>query len=190
MAPATAPVPVSPPVLLTAEDYLALPDDGRRTELVKGVVVEMPQPTPSHGYYCVNIARELSTFVKANDLGRVVSNDSGIITRREPDTVRGSDVAFYSYERVPRGLLPKGYWPPPDLLFEVRSPSNRWATIMLKIGEYFAIGVKMVCVLDPDIAVLTVFQHDEIPHILDASEEFTAPGILPGFRVIVKQFLE
>jgi hypothetical protein len=34
--------------LLTAAEYLALPDDGRCTELVRGETVEMNLPTPRH----------------------------------------------------------------------------------------------------------------------------------------------
>ena len=40
---------------------------------------------------------------KRADLGRVVTNDSGIVTQRDPDTVRGADVAYYSYARLPKG---------------------------------------------------------------------------------------
>ena len=32
-----------------------------------------------------------------HDLGHVLSNDSGVITERDPDTVRGADISFYSY---------------------------------------------------------------------------------------------
>src|SRR5947208_15438512 len=95
--------------LLTAEEYLELPDRGIPTRLVRGRVVEMNVPAPRHGEICVNIAMLIGPHVKANKLGRLVSNDGGVITHRAPDTVRGADVAFYSYSRVPPGPLPRGY---------------------------------------------------------------------------------
>ena len=81
----------------------------------------MSLSAPRHGYYCGNICRILGNHVAANGLGRVMTNDSGIVTEREPDSVRGADVAFYSFTRLPRGLLPEGYLEvSPELVFEVR----------------------------------------------------------------------
>jgi Uma2 family endonuclease len=178
-----------PDVLLTAEQYAELPDDGRYTELVRGRVVEMPQPTPTHGYYCANISFTLNSYVRGKDLGRVVSNDSGVKTESDPDTVRGPDVAFYSYDRVPRGPLPKGYWPAPELVFEVRSPSNTWREINVKLTEYFAAGVKAVCVLDPDTSLLWVYTPDHPPRQLTTDQDLTLPEVFPDFRIPVREFL-
>ena len=175
--------------LLTAAEYAALPDDGRRTELVLGKVVEMPSPTPAHGYYCLNIGAIVRDYARARDLGRVVSNDSGVQTERGPDTVRGPDVAFYSYDRVPRGPLPDGYWPAPELIFEVRSPSNSWPAVSAKASEFLAAGVKAVCVLDPDTASVGVYTADEFPRRLTADEVLTLPEVFPDFRVRVGDFL-
>ena len=95
--------------VLTAEEYFTLPDDGRHKELVRGRVVEMNMPGFEHGEICVTVASILRAFVSERGLGRVVGNDSGILTERDPDTVRGADVSYYSYARVPRGRRPKGY---------------------------------------------------------------------------------
>lgn len=187
MTTATAAPPTD--TILTAEQYADLPDDGRLTELIRGRIVEMPQPTPAHGYYCANITGILRDYVRSRDLGRAVSNDIGVQTERDPDTVRGPDVAFYSYERVPRGPLPKGYWPAPELIFEVRSPSNTWRAINGKTSEYFATGVKAVCVLDPDTSLLWVYTADQPPRRLTADEEMTLPEVFPDFRIPVREFL-
>src|SRR3712207_2813725 len=120
--------------LLTVEEYPALPDNGRPNELVRGRVVPMNMPAPRHGEICVKVVRILGRFLDENDIGRLVSNDSGVITERDPDTVRGADVAFYSYQRVPRGPLPRHYLRvAPELVFEVRSPSDRWSQILAKV---------------------------------------------------------
>src|SRR5437764_7481537 len=124
-------------VLLTAEEYASLADDGQPTELVRGRVVPVNVGTPRHGEICVTIVRILGRFLDENPLGRLVSNDSGVVTERDPDTVRGADVAFYSYTRVPRGPIPEGYLQVvPELVFEVRSPTDRWGQIFAKVGEY------------------------------------------------------
>ncbi|MFO0930192.1 MAG: hypothetical protein U0736_24730 [Gemmataceae bacterium] len=95
--------------LLTADQFRLLPDTGRPCELVRGRVVERSLPAPRHGYYCSNVALLVGGHVKARRLGRVMTNDSAIVTERGPDTVRGADVAFYSYARLPAGPLPEGY---------------------------------------------------------------------------------
>src|SRR5262245_39441414 len=111
-------------VLFTAENYQLLPDSGRPTELVRGRIVTMNMPHPRHGYFCGKIVRLLGNFVERHDLGWVMSNDSGVVTERDPDTVRGADVAYYSFNRLPKGKLPQGYLSVvPELIFEVRSPT-------------------------------------------------------------------
>jgi len=177
--------------LLTAEEYRLLPDNGRPTELVRGRLVEMNMPSPRHGYYCGNIAGIVRAHVKEHDLGRVMTNDTGIITGRDPDTVRGADVVFYSYTRLPRGAVPDGYLPVSlEVVFEVRSPTDRWAKIMVKVGEYLDPGVVVVCVLDPQSETLTVYRDDELPRVLAAEDELTLPDLLGDFRVPVRHFLE
>jgi Uma2 family endonuclease len=177
--------------LLTAEEYRLKPETGRPSELVRGRVVERNVPAPRHGYYCGNIVSLLGAHVKRHDLGRIIANDAGVVTQRDPDTVRGADVAFYSYERLPRGPLPDGYLPVvPEMVFEVRSPTDRWAKITVKVGEYLDAGVTVVCVLDPQTESLTVYRADEFPRVLTAEDDLTLPEVLGEFRVKVREFLD
>lgn len=179
----------APPALYTAEEYAALPDDGRLTELVKGVIVEMPSPTPSHGYVCLNIGSALKTYVTQHGLGRVVSNDSGVITERGPDTMRGPDVAFYSYERVPRGPLPAGYWPAPELAVEVRSPSERTSNVLAKVSEYLAAGVTEVWLVEPADTTVMVYS-EEFNRAFGLGDEITSPKLFPDLRIPVRSLFE
>jgi Uma2 family endonuclease len=176
--------------LFTAEQYAALPDDGKLTELVRGRIVEMPSPTPSHGYVCANITAVVWEFVRSRALGRVVSNDSGVKTEQGPDTVRGPDVAYYSYSRVPQGPLPSGYWPSPELVFEVKSPTDRWPSITTKAGEYLNAGVIVVCVVDPATESVAVYLADEPARRVTSNEELKLPEVLPEFSVLVRRFFE
>jgi len=120
-----------------------------------------------------------------------VSNDSGIITERDPDTVRGADVAFYSYGRIPRGPLPPGYLPvPPELVFEVRSPTDRWRDVLAKVVEYLDAGVSVVCVLDPGTETVLLYRDDRPNEVIPAEGELTIPEVLGDFRVPVRRFFE
>jgi Uma2 family endonuclease len=177
--------------LLSAAEYAKLPDRGAPTELVRGRVVEMNVPAPRHGEICANITSLINPHVRGKGMGRVVSNDSGILTQRDPDTVRGGDVAYYSYGRVPQGPLPAGYLEVvPELVFEVRSPTDRWARLITKAGEYLEAGVPVVCLLDQVSETVQVYRADELPRTLHADDELHLPDVLGDLRIPVRRFFE
>jgi Uma2 family endonuclease len=174
---------------LAGEEYLSLPDLGYPNELVRGKIVPLPIPTPRHGQICSEIVYLVGRYLDAHDLGHLVFNSSGIITERNPDTVRGADVAFFSYQLVPRGPLPDGYFDvAPELVFEVRSPTDRWGAILTKVGEYLEVGVKVVCALDQMTERCQVYRNDEEVQNFQSEEELTIPDVLPEFRVFVRRF--
>jgi Uma2 family endonuclease len=177
--------------LMTAEEFGRRPDPGYPEELVQGRIVDMPLPDRRHGFVCCQASHLLRLFIDERDLGRVLTNDSGVITERDPDSVRGADVAFYSYARLPKGPLPTGYGPEvPELVVEVRSASDRWRAIHEKVAEYLNAGVLVVVVLDPESQVAHIFGADDPPRALGAADELVLPGILEGFRVRVGRFFE
>lgn len=176
--------------LLTAEDYLRQWNDDA-TELVRGRIVEMSRPHTAHGYFMMRVAFLIQQYLMTNDIGRVGGGDAGVVTERNPDTVRGPDVAFYSYDRIPRGSLPDGYWPAaPELVVEIRSPDDRWKDIVRKAGEYLAAGVLTVAFADPQTQRVHLFSADQETTVLKPDDEFTFPDILPGFAVPVKKLFE
>src|SRR5271170_3298337 len=121
--------------LMTAEEFGRRPDPGYPEELVRGRVVAMSVPDRRHGYVCSRVARLFGNFVDERDIGRVMCNDSGVITERDPDTVRGANVAYYSYSRLPKGKLPAGIGPEvPELIVEVCSENDRWVEILDKVA--------------------------------------------------------
>ncbi len=95
--------------LLTAEEFFLLPDpgDGSQQELVRGEVITMPPPGGMHGVSCGKAVRRIGNYVEENDRGTVACNDTGFITERGPDSVRGPDIAYWSKERLQE--VPVGY---------------------------------------------------------------------------------
>lgn len=177
--------------LMTIEEFANRPDPGYPEELVRGRIIASTLPMPPHGKICNKVGRLLGNFADEHDLGHVLSNDTGIITARDPDTLRGADVAYYSYARVPKGPLPKQYLGvPPDLVVEVRSPSDRWSKVLAKVADYLEAGVRVVVVLDPDPETAHLLHADQPVRVLAADDELTLPGVLGGFRVPVRRFFE
>jgi Uma2 family endonuclease len=176
--------------LLTAEEFMRL-DDGQLSELVRGRVVPLNVPYPQHGKVCGRIVHLLMNYLDDHDLGHVVCNDGGVITERGPDTVRGPDVSFYSYQRVPKGPLPRSYLPvSPELVFEVLSPDDRKGDVLIKVGEYVNAGVLAICVLDSSSKTMNVYYPDRQEQLLNENDELTLPHILGGFRIRVSRFFE
>lgn len=172
--------------LLTAEQFLHLPNNGMIQELVRGRVIEMPPPGFRHGKVCRRISRLVGDYVEDNDLGHVLTNDSGVVTEHEPDTVRGPDVAVYLYDRVPKDADIAGYpEAPPNLVFEVLSPDDRWPRVHGKVGEYLSAGVTVVCVADPDAQTVTMFREDQPPATLASDEALELSDILGDYHVKV-----
>ena len=177
--------------LMTVEEYGQRPDPGHPEELVRGRIVALPQPKPRHGQICGQAYYLLRRYFEDHDLGHLLCNDSGVITERDPDTMRGADIAFYSYARVPRGPLPPGYLEvPPEVVFEVRSPDDRWRDIHARVAEYLNAGVQVVCLLDPGPMTAHLFAADHPTQVLAADQELTIPEFLGGFRVTVRRFFE
>ncbi|MBS0207098.1 MAG: Uma2 family endonuclease [Planctomycetes bacterium] len=177
--------------LLTAEEYGRLENDGRLTELVRGRIVEMNRPFTSHGFYMNRIGYLLTQYIEQHRIGRIVVGDAGVVTQRDPDTVRGPDLAFFSYQRIPSGQLPDGYWPAtPELVVEIRSESDRWKDILQKVGEYLSANVLTVAVVDPIPLRVHVYSADSEAAILNATDLLTFPDILPGFEVVVGNLFE
>ena len=179
-------VQTAAPPLLTAEEFTSR-YAGRHAELVRGIVKEYAVPFHKHGKVCSTINALIWNHVNSADCGHVTGNDSWIKVRRDPDTVRGADVSYFSYERLPRGEVPDGLLDAvPDLVIEVRSPSDRWKDVNEKIQEYLAAGVRAVIFLDPSAASATVYRADEFPQTFHNGGELTVPDVLPGFAVSLR----
>lgn len=150
-------------------------------------------PGAEHGEVCGNAYAFIREAAKAMAFGRVMCNDTFIRVAVNPATYRGADVCFVSYAKLPKDQpRPKGPLEiPPDLVIEVRSPTDRTSDVLVKVGEYLGAGVTVVVVLDPGLECATVYrQTDDFPQRMHNGDELTLPDVLPGFAVPVRRFFE
>jgi Uma2 family endonuclease len=176
--------------LITAEEFALMPEpsDGSQQELVRGAIVTMPPPKGRHGACCSRVDRRVGNFVEANNLGHVCANDTGWILERDPDTVRGPDVAFWNKERLPE--IPDSYIEvPPDLAVEVVSPGDQWSRIQNKVRQYLHCGVRLVWVVDPEDRSVSVYRSQQQGKILGENDTLTGEDVLPGFSCLVKDLM-
>lgn len=177
--------------LLTAEEFGDLPNppDRFRQELVCGEVIHMPPAQDPHYAYAFELASLLRVFVKAFKLGRVMCGEVPLITQRNPDTVRGIDVAYWSYARRPE--VKRGYSDiAPEIAAEILSPSNTQQEVREKIAEYLACGVLLVWIVDPDARTVTIHRPNGDVQVLDENAMLTGETVLPGFQCQVRQIFE
>lgn len=170
---------------MTAEEFFAWanrPENAdRRFELVNGEVEEMPSPGEIHGLICGWVVHLLWLYVSRRGQGRVLSNDTGLVVRRGPDTVRGPDVMFFLTSRQLVDASLGHVTDVPDLIVEVLSPTDRHGRTLKRIGQYLKRGIPLAWVIDPEDHTLTVYRPNEFPKLLDEQDELTGNGVLPDF---------
>ena len=173
----------------TYEDYLRLPDDGRRYEVIRGVLYVMPAPTFDHQYAVSQIGRLLGNLVEENRLGVVLVAPFDV---RLPDRIGDPvqpDVVFIRRERQPRAGDPN-FEGVPDLMVEVLSPGNWRYDRKIKLSAYRDAGAPEVWLVDPLARTVEVFvlAPDRSEYILREHRgegEAVSSAVLAGLRLDV-----
>ena len=168
---------------LTADEFLDWPDEpGMRQELIRGEVKTMSLPGWEHGDVAMEASTRLNIHVKAHDLGKVCAAETGFIVERDPDTVRGADVAFVRRERLAAITDRKKHVPfAPDLAVEVRSPNDRPGEIADKTSLWLAAGSLLVWNIDPGTRTATVHRPGAEPILLTENDTLDGGDVVPGF---------
>lgn len=172
---------------MTADELLAMPDDGIRRELVAGAVREMTPAGWQHGRVAGNIASELGPYVRQHRLGAIATAEASFRLSADPDTVRVSDVSFVRRERIEEIGDTPGFWPgAPDLAFEVISPNDRYSEVRAKVDEYLAAGTPMVVLVDPQNRDIIVFHASGERIELTENDMLDGGDVVPGWRLPVR----
>lgn len=176
--------------LVTVEEFERMPS-AERYELVEGRLVPMSPVNVEHG----RIVLQLGYLVKAHLKNRpegVAVVEAGFTLARNPDTVRGPDVAFIRSDRMPPPSKRRGFPAiAPDAVFEVLSPEDRPGEVREKIAEYLGRGVRLVVVVDPDDQTVIVHRPGARPiDLRDESDVLDMADVIPGFTCTVSEIFE
>lgn len=181
---------IATPATMTVEEFFKLHGNESNVELVHGQIVRYPVPGARHGRVCTNASFVFESFARQSNIGRTFSNDT--LIRISSDTTRGADVFYVSFTRLPvaqkvsDGILNIA----PELVIEVRSPSDLWTDSLGKMLDYLRIGVLAVVILDPKTESASVFRSGARQETFEEDETLTLPDVLPGFEVAVARFFE
>ncbi|MEM6978147.1 MAG: Uma2 family endonuclease [Planctomycetota bacterium] len=173
------------PGTATFDDWKAAHDQGVVCELVDGTLVEKPM-----GFYESLLAACLIRhFGIASDEGRLglTSGEQGFIRLPNCDQVRGPDVAFFLWDRLPDRKVPTDLVPTiaPDIAVEVLSRSNTLAEMATKRKEYFAAGTQLVWLVDPASRSVAVYTSPLNCNVIDENGTLEGGEILPTLKISV-----
>ena len=151
------------------EDLFALPEDGRRYEIIEGTLIELPRVSWAHASVVANL---LPIF------GRIAQGLGGKIVTAP------LDVFFPGADPVQPDILvvlPDGKARPsrrgldgaPDLVVEVISPSHRGHDLLTKRSLYAQAGVREYWLIDPDARRIDVLalERDALHLVQSATDD-------------------
>lgn len=169
--------------ILTYEDVSSLPKEGRY-EVIKGRLMEM---SPAGGWHAFAVA-EISYLIrsKLRDKGYVLSRGLGLVIGKEPLTLRASDIAFYSKDRlreIPQGFIHEA----PDLVVEVVAEETSMEYFEEKLKDYMDFGVRKIVFVDLLKRMVLLVDEERKISLLD----FNSPvEIYPGVFINLGEVLE
>jgi Uma2 family endonuclease len=173
----------------TYEEYAALPDDGRRYEVMNGVLIMTPSPEAGHQSAMLLIGHYLLLAVQFPRLGRVLAApfDVRLASGRvvQPDLLVVLNANLHRVEE-------KCMVGSPDLAVEIISPSSATYDRLSKFEAYKQAGVPEYWMVHPQKKTVEV-------HVLEEGDyrslgiftgQDTLPSrIVPGIaHVAVEQF--
>jgi Uma2 family endonuclease len=186
------------PRKMTAEELLALPDDGVERWLIRGELrenreVDVNRRNPDHSQTMFNVAGIIREWLRkqSNPRGTAFAGDVSFKLRADSKTLVGIDVAYISPELHSKTLKgSKVVDGVPILAVEILSPSDVHEDVTEKIQEYLDVGVAQVWLVDPDFEIVTVYRPDAEPVSFNRQQELSGEPQLSGFRVRVAELFE
>ena len=126
----------------TVAELDRMPDDGRRYELVDGVLVVSPRPTQIHQVAALRMAMLLD---QAAPHGLQVVPEPAVMI--SADTEFDPDVVVVDLEKIGDAKVTS----PPLLVVEVRSPKTALVDLNTKKAAYEGFGVDSYWIVVPDL---------------------------------------
>ncbi len=169
-------------------DYLRLPDDGNRYEIIEGVLYVTAAPIYAHQFAVYRLARVMGNFVEDECLGEVLGAPFDIRLPGGADPVQ-PDLVFFRSGNEPEAD-DKCFAGVPDLIVEVLSPRTRHLDKTVKLRAYEKAGVSEYWLVDPDSRSVEVLHLDAGRRVFKRLGRFGADDavrslVLAGFETPV-----
>ncbi len=165
---------VRPPageIILTYDDYAALPNDGKRYEIIEGDLFVTPAPRPKHQKAIGNLYWILRAYLQDYPIGDLYLSPIDLILSHT--NIAQPDLLFLSAKKL-HLVSERGIEGPPDLIVEVLSPTTEKTDRETKSRLYAKFGVPHYWLIDPETKQLEMFrlsgkQYRALPPIKDTT---------------------
>lgn len=138
---------------VSREEYLDLPEDGFKYDMIDGVLHMAPSATFDHGDAQATIAFVIRRYLQTHRVGKVTI-ETDVFLPDGGDVVR-PDIAFIANENL--HIIKSHIHGVPDLVCEVLSPTTRERDLGIKAERYLKCGVKEYWLADPEAKTLAVW---------------------------------
>lgn len=170
---------------LTYDDYVLIPEDGRRHEIIDGEEYVSPSPNTRHQRLVLRLARLLAGFVEEHGMGEVMVAPYDVVLS-DYDVVQ-PDLVFVSHDRT-HLITEANFQGAPDLVVEILSDATRRHDFIRKRRLYERAGVREYWVVDPEIDQVQVFELQGEAYVRRAELSAEAGDVLrsellPGLEV-------
>jgi len=165
-------------VVLTYDDYAALPADGRRYEIHDGELSVTAAPSPQHQMVSLNLVRLLDQHVRTTSLGKVLYAPLDVILSET--SVVQPDIVYVSQDRLGT-ISGRGIEGAPMLIVEILSPSTTRIDRRTKRELYARHGVPCCWLVDPESRAIEVLALGAEGYSLAARVSGAGPVSLPPF---------
>jgi Uma2 family endonuclease len=170
---------------LSYDDYLGLPDDGNRHELIAGEHLVSPAPTLWHQRVATRLLIELGGFAARTGCGEVLGAPVDVVL--SPNDVVQPDILFFARGHEPRReerMVARA----PDLVIEVSSSTTRHRDHGVKRRLYERAGVREYWIIDPERATATVHRltggrYASAIELAGARGDALTSPLVPGWRL-------
>jgi len=168
----------------TYEDYLKLPNDGRRYEIIEGVLYVSNAPNIDHQFTVGEIHFQFKLFLRENPVGYVLTAPFEVHLSEKTRPVQ-PDVLFIKTDRWSKSgtQLFNGA---PDLIVEVLSPSTRRLDQVIKFHAYEKAKVPEYWIADPKTRLVQVFSLNDRKYELIGEfmgDEIIESKVLPDLKI-------
>jgi Uma2 family endonuclease len=179
---------------MTAEEFMALPDDGVDRELIRGELREygMTLRNRWHGRVEGRLSQYLNNWLdqQPEPRGELVSGEAGFRLGGTKESRVGIDVAIVSPELLaatpPDQAIFNG---PPLLAIEILSASDTLKRIAEKVELYLEWGVT-TWVVNPAFRTISVHRPDQAVKTYNQDDELIGDPELPGFRLKLRELFQ
>lgn len=172
---------------LTYDDYVLIPDDGLRHEIIDGEHYVNAAPNVRHQRFLLRMVRILADFVDDRDLGEIFVSPIDVVFSTH--NVVQPDILFVRKENTGEvyGAFVKIT---PDLVIEILSISNRKHDEVRKLKLYDRFNVPEYWIVDPEDNVVKIYRRRKtgltLVETVDEDQAIASP-LLPGFALAAQK---